>query len=78
MPYIITLSITFQYMFIYKRPWLPISLIIFCFGITSNVSAQKYTISGYIRDASSGEELINATIYVKQLKTGAVTNGYGF
>ena len=39
--------------------------------------ANKYTISGHITD-ESGEELIGATIYVKSLKTGTVTNAYGF
>ncbi|MDK2977708.1 MAG: hypothetical protein PWP52_422 [Bacteroidales bacterium] len=41
------------------------------------LTANKYTISGYITD-ESGEELIGATIYVKSLKTGTVTNAYGF
>jgi hypothetical protein len=39
----------------------------------------KYTISGYVRDADSGEELIGATVYVKEIPTaGALTNTYGF
>jgi hypothetical protein len=39
----------------------------------------KYTVSGYVRDAASGEELIGATIYVKEIPTaGALTNTYGF
>lgn len=37
----------------------------------------KYTISGHVKDAS-GEDLIGATIYVTNLKTGTVTNVYGF
>lgn len=39
--------------------------------------AQNVTISGYIRDAASGEELINASI-VNQKSQGTVTNIYGF
>ncbi len=39
--------------------------------------ANKYTINGHITN-ESGEELIGATIYVKSLKTGTVTNAYGF
>lgn len=35
-------------------------------------------INGYIKDASNGEMLIGATIYVHQLQTGTVTNVYGF
>lgn len=41
-------------------------------------SQDKYTLSGYIQDASNGEELIGVTIYNDSLKTGAVTNVYGF
>ncbi|KAF0201260.1 MAG: tonb-dependent receptor [Bacteroidetes bacterium] len=39
---------------------------------------KRFTISGNIRDKESGEELPGATIYVHELKTGAVTNQYGF
>ncbi|MCK5169804.1 MAG: carboxypeptidase-like regulatory domain-containing protein, partial [Bacteroidales bacterium] len=48
-----------------------ISLTLFSF------SQEKHTISGYVRD-ESGEELIGATIYIQNLKTGTVTNVYGF
>lgn len=42
-------------------------------------SAQnKVTVSGYIKDASNGEALIGATVYSKELATGASTNVYGF
>lgn len=47
--------------------------------ITSVVNAQQYTISGTIKDAANGEDLIGATIKVKELpEVGAVTNVYGF
>ncbi|MBK8808874.1 MAG: carboxypeptidase-like regulatory domain-containing protein [Bacteroidales bacterium] len=39
---------------------------------------QKYVISGYVKDASSGEELIGATILVKETNAGIATNYYGF
>ena len=39
--------------------------------------AQNVTLSGYIRDAKSGEELINASI-INEKKQGTVTNFYGF
>ncbi|NJM94616.1 MAG: TonB-dependent receptor plug domain-containing protein, partial [Cytophagales bacterium] len=43
------------------------------------LAQQKHTISGYLRDASSGEELIGATVLVQGLRnTGAATNIYGF
>jgi CarboxypepD_reg-like domain/TonB-dependent Receptor Plug Domain len=38
----------------------------------------KATLSGYIKDASNGEALIGATIFVKELASGASTNVYGF
>ncbi len=40
--------------------------------------AQEVTLSGRITDAETGEELIGANLYVQELKTGAVTNVYGF
>ena len=43
--------------------------------------AQKvthYTISGHVRDKNSGELLPGATLYVQELKTGTVSNSYGF
>ncbi|MCK5102615.1 MAG: carboxypeptidase-like regulatory domain-containing protein, partial [Cyclobacteriaceae bacterium] len=38
----------------------------------------NYTISGNIRDMKSGESLIGATIYINELKSGSITNAYGF
>jgi len=40
--------------------------------------AQKNSLSGYIKDSESGEELIGANIFVKELSVGTVTNPYGF
>jgi hypothetical protein len=40
--------------------------------------SQNFTISGYLRDAQTGEALIGATIYITKLKTGTVANTYGF
>ena len=57
-------------------------LLFLAMGISEATNAQskteKYTLSGYIRDAGSGEDLIGATIKIKQLGTGAATNVYGF
>lgn len=41
-------------------------------------SAQKFTISGYVRDVDTGENLIGATIYDLRSKSGTVANIYGF
>lgn len=38
----------------------------------------KATLSGYVRDAADGEALIGASIYVRSLNAGTVTNVYGF
>jgi len=39
---------------------------------------KRYTISGKIKDKTSGEELIGAIVFIKELKTGTVSNNYGF
>ena len=38
----------------------------------------KASISGYVTNASTGEELIGATVFVSELNTGIFTNNYGF
>ncbi len=46
---------------------------------TISFAQEKYTISGYVRDANSGETLIAANVFVKDDVTkGATTNVYGF
>jgi hypothetical protein len=50
-------------------------------GLSFAVNAQsveKYTISGYVRDSLTGEEMIGVTIKIEELSTGTVTNAYGF
>ncbi|NJO02825.1 MAG: TonB-dependent receptor, partial [Bacteroidia bacterium] len=42
------------------------------------LAQQKYTISGYIKEASSGETLLGASVFVRELSQGTVTNEYGF
>ncbi len=57
------------------RFFLLVTFIATCF---SYGFSQKHTISGHIKDASNGEELIGATVKVKNTTTGVVTNVYGF
>lgn len=38
----------------------------------------EFTISGYVRDAGTGEELIGASVFEPQSGAGAITNLYGF
>lgn len=53
--------------------------LVFIFSIITNgFSQEKFTLSGYVKDASNGETLIGATVLIKELKTGNVTNFYGF
>lgn len=47
-------------------------------AIPAVLTAQKYTLSGYMKDASSGEPLLGASIYVNELKQGTATNTFGF
>jgi len=43
-----------------------------------SIAQQRFTISGYVKDASNGEALIGATVYIKESATGATSNEYGF
>lgn len=54
-------------------------IILFLFFLLAlQLNAQKYTISGVVQDASNGEVLIGATVYVEELKAGTATNEYGY
>jgi hypothetical protein len=50
----------------------------FFFSATVVWSQEKVTLNGYVKDADTGEELTGVTVYVPELKAGAVTNPYGF
>src|SRR5688572_29068273 len=47
-------------------------------SLLSPASAIRHTLSGYVRDSVSGEYLIGATVYIKELQKGTTTNSYGF
>ncbi|PIO48788.1 MAG: hypothetical protein CMR00_02670 [[Chlorobium] sp. 445] len=57
-----------------------VGLIAFClvFLLLSNAAAQTVTLSGYVRDAKTGEELVGATVQLKEIAKGAATNASGF
>ena len=42
------------------------------------LQAQKYTITGFVDDASNGEKLLGANVYNSKTYQGCVTNNYGF
>lgn len=50
----------------------------FLFPFLTLYGQQKYTLSGTIAEASSNETLIGVTIAIPELRTGVVTNEYGF
>jgi hypothetical protein len=56
------------------------SIIVFLLFITSfcSYSQEKFTLSGTISDANSNETLIGVNILIPELKTGIITNEYGF
>ena len=57
------------------KKWFPFFLF---FLVTHLAFGQKYTISGHVKHASNGEEMIAASIAVKGQMMGTVTNNYGF
>lgn len=56
-----------------------LTTILLLLSISFSADAQKkVTISGYLKDASSGEDLIGASVYIKETMKGTVANTYGF
>jgi hypothetical protein len=53
-------------------------IILTLFSIFLKTHSQNATVSGYIKDAGSGEVLIGATCYIPVRQTGVVSNQYGF
>lgn len=62
-------------MFQNKRILLTFSLLFFFFTFHAQ---EKYTLSGSISDEKTGETLIGVNVIINELKTGTVTNEYGF
>lgn len=52
--------------------------LLFLLAGTISFAQEKFTISGYVFDAANGESLIGATVYLKEIEGGNVTNVYGF
>jgi hypothetical protein len=46
--------------------------------VSLSIFAQDFTLSGYLRDANTGEELLYATVAVEGTSQGVTTNLYGF
>lgn len=47
-------------------------------AVAGSAAGKLKSLSGYIKDAKTGEALIGATVLIKELKKGAATNAYGF
>lgn len=45
---------------------------------SQSYAQEKFILSGTVRDSANGEDMIGATIFIKELNAGAATNAYGF
>ena len=48
------------------------------FSFISSFSQEKFTISGYVTDANTGENIIGVNVFCKNLNLGVITNTYGY
>ncbi|MEN8226829.1 MAG: TonB-dependent receptor [Bacteroidota bacterium] len=53
-------------------------LIGICISCTAMESHGKVTVSGYVRDAATGEEMIGANVTILEIGAGTITNPYGY
>lgn len=60
-----------------KITFIFISLLAFILS-TGTQAQERYTLNGKIKDAANGEDLIGATLTIKELNNGVVSNEYGF
>jgi hypothetical protein len=59
-------------------PYNRLSLCLILAFVLFSATAQRHTISGYVKDNSNGEMLIGANVFIKDSYSGTVTNSYGF
>ncbi len=63
------------------KTYFPVFLVILLSSLSTismNAEELKFTLSGYVKDSTSGETLPGATVAVPELKRGVSTNAYGF
>jgi hypothetical protein len=53
-------------------------IMLYVWPVTEALAQQKFTLSGHIKDAASGEALIGASVFIEKTKTGTSSNSYGF
>lgn len=66
---------------LFFRKLFPLSFLFFICNFTSvklSQAQEKHTVSGYIKEGKTGEYLIGATVYIKELLKATTTNQYGF
>lgn len=54
------------------------NILLLLLAVSAGLSAQFYTISGYLTDGKSGESMINASVFDHRSRKGTVSNEYGF
>lgn len=64
---------------IYEMKNLIVFILFLSFSFCAETYSQKkYTLSGVVSDATSGEKLLGVNFIIKNLQTGTTTNEYGF
>ena len=53
-------------------------VIIILLGTTQLFAQNRFTLSGEITDAETGENLVGATVYIAESSLGGISNSYGF
>ena len=63
---------------IYSKNMSRVILVIVLLFSLNTIAQEQYTISGYVQDNASGENLIGVSIYEKETYKGTASNQYGF
>src|SRR5438874_13376957 len=68
------------YLLFYSKMFLRYFIFLLVLGLSLTGNAQKnFTISGSVKDGKTGEELIGAVLFIKDVpNVGASTNAYGY
>ena len=51
---------------------------IFLLSTAATAQVRRHTISGYVKDAHTGEMLVGASLWLPEIQSGTSTNAYGF
>lgn len=61
-----------------RLPFFILLIFLLAFSITAKAQQVKFTISGYVLEASNGEAVLGAAVTIREPLKGTVTNNYGF